>query len=271
MKGGTSQACAACKYQRRRCYSECPLAPYFPGNQPKMFRNSHRLYGVSNIMKILRRMETQEQRDEAMRSVIYESDMRERFPVHGCCGIIRHLYCQLMQAVEELQHVRAQLAMCADGCHNQIVDPGYFSPLPEQFGMNLPGDVLVGVQHFSINEAIPFEGHHHVTSEDNHVYVESNGDTLNHHTIQYPNYNSVAIQTQLFSFHLFPTQQETEVDFDDIPIDTLADDRQSYIESKEECESSCESSWKNITHSLEHTSKNDLKSAAACFKLTNTE
>ncbi|KAH7847039.1 hypothetical protein Vadar_021179 [Vaccinium darrowii] len=256
MKGGTSQACAACKYQRRRCYSECPLAPYFPGNQPKTFRNSHRLYGVSNIMKILRRMETQEQRDEAMRSVIYESDMRERFPVHGCCGIIRHLYCPLMQAVEELQHVRAQLAMCADGCHNQIVDPGYFSPQPEQFGMNLPGDVLVGL---------------HVTSENNRVYVESNSDTLNHHTIQYPNYNSVAIQTQLFPYQSFPAQQETEVDYDDIPIDTLADDRQSYIESKEECESSCESSGKNITQSLEHTSKNHLKSAAACFKLTNIE
>lgn len=231
VKGGTSQACAACKYQRRRCSSECTLAPYFPANQAKTFQNAHRLFGVSNIMKILVQMETREQRDEAMRSVIYESDMRERFPVHGCCGIIRHLYAQLVQAVEELQYVQAQLAMCGEQCHSRIVDQDY-STRPERFGMNLPGDVLMGLRHVCINDAIPLEGDHHVVSENNRAYVESSEDIENHYRVQHPNYNSVAIQSQSF-----PPQNKTEVYYDDIPFDILADDRQSYIESKEECES----------------------------------
>lgn len=230
VKGGTSQACAACKYQRRRCSSECTLAPYFPANQPETFQNAHRLFGVANITKkILGQMETREQRDEAMRSVIYESDMREKFPVHGCCGIIRHLYAQLVQLVEELQYVQAQIAMCEEKCHNRIADQSYsHSANPEQFGANLPGDVLMELRHVCINDAVPFEGiNHHLVTENNFAFVDqSNDDIANHYR--------VPIQSQSF-----PPQQETElVDYDEIPFDAvLADDRQSYIESKEEYES----------------------------------
>nr|CAD1818355.1 unnamed protein product [Ananas comosus var. bracteatus] len=54
-KGGTSRpACAACKHQRRKCTADCPLALYFPADQPKQFQNAHRLFGVSNILRILK-------------------------------------------------------------------------------------------------------------------------------------------------------------------------------------------------------------------------
>ncbi|CAN8269373.1 unnamed protein product [Cochlearia groenlandica] len=49
----TNQACAACKYQRRKCASDCILAPYFPHDRHNQFLNAHKLYGVSNITKII--------------------------------------------------------------------------------------------------------------------------------------------------------------------------------------------------------------------------
>ena len=110
VKGGTSQACAACKYQRRKCSDQCPLAPYFPASNPKLFQNAHRLFGVSNMMKILKKV-NDDQKHDAMQSIIYESNMRQRFPVHGCCGIIRQLYQQVQQTMDELCHVNARLHM----------------------------------------------------------------------------------------------------------------------------------------------------------------
>ncbi|KAJ9701997.1 hypothetical protein PVL29_003973 [Vitis rotundifolia] len=48
-----SQACAACKYQRRKCKPDCPLAPFFPSHDKERFRNVHRLFGVANVTKTL--------------------------------------------------------------------------------------------------------------------------------------------------------------------------------------------------------------------------
>ncbi|KAL1554810.1 LOB domain-containing protein 27-like isoform X2 [Salvia divinorum] len=118
VKGGTTPACAACKYQRRKCSPACPLAPYFPANQPKMFQNVHRLFGVSYVTKILERLTIKAEKDDAMRSIIYESDMRERFPVDGCCGVLVHLQQQLIAANQELDYINANL----QACREQMVD-----------------------------------------------------------------------------------------------------------------------------------------------------
>ncbi|KAM5557261.1 LOB domain-containing protein 27-like [Rosa sericea] len=45
--------CAACKYLRRRCPSDCVFAPYFPSNNPQRFDSVHRIYGASNVAKML--------------------------------------------------------------------------------------------------------------------------------------------------------------------------------------------------------------------------
>ncbi|KAJ4828405.1 hypothetical protein Tsubulata_027358 [Turnera subulata] len=113
IKGGAHQACAVCKYQRRRCTKECPLAPYFPADQQKVFQNAHRLFGVKNITNILRQV-PDTLKEEAMRSIKYQSDMRARFPVHGCLGIVCQLQMQLQQTIEEFRYVNAQLAMYRD-------------------------------------------------------------------------------------------------------------------------------------------------------------
>ena len=49
----TSTRCAVCKYFRRRCPSNCIFAPYFPPDNPQRFTCVRRIYGASNIGKML--------------------------------------------------------------------------------------------------------------------------------------------------------------------------------------------------------------------------
>ncbi|KAF3444742.1 hypothetical protein FNV43_RR14435 [Rhamnella rubrinervis] len=113
IKGGTSQACAACKYQRRRCSKECALAPYFPAEKAKEFQNAHRLFGVRNIMNILKQVPPQ-QKEDAMTSIIFESDMRAQYPIRGCMGIISQLHIQIQQVIDELRMVQSKIAICKE-------------------------------------------------------------------------------------------------------------------------------------------------------------
>jgi len=48
-----SGRCAACKNQRRRCPSDCIFSPYFPANDPQRFVSVHKIYGGSNVGKML--------------------------------------------------------------------------------------------------------------------------------------------------------------------------------------------------------------------------
>ncbi|KAG7560043.1 Lateral organ boundaries LOB [Arabidopsis thaliana x Arabidopsis arenosa] len=110
LKGGTSGACAACKYQRRRCAADCPLAPYFPAEQPKLFQNVHRLFGVRSIVKILEKLD-ETQKPEAMKSIIFQSYVRDRSPVYGCLGVTQQLQYMIWLAEEELKAVNSQLQL----------------------------------------------------------------------------------------------------------------------------------------------------------------
>ncbi|GER27727.1 LOB domain-containing protein [Striga asiatica] len=114
VKGGSTPACAVCKYQRRRCSLNCPLAPYFPANQPKMFQNVHRLFGVSNVTKILESLDNPIHKDDAMKSIIFEAEMRHNFPVQGCCVILSQLRFQIQCALEELHHLNSKIADCKE-------------------------------------------------------------------------------------------------------------------------------------------------------------
>ncbi|WVZ64747.1 hypothetical protein U9M48_014222 [Paspalum notatum var. saurae] len=107
---GHNQACAACKYQRRKCNPDCPLAPYFPADQQRRFLNAHRLFGVSNIQKALRRIDPA-MGPEAMSALIYQSEARAADPVHGCVAVIDALREQIHNTEVELLHVRHQIAM----------------------------------------------------------------------------------------------------------------------------------------------------------------
>ncbi|ESQ48612.1 hypothetical protein EUTSA_v10021306mg [Eutrema salsugineum] len=113
----TNQACAACKYQRRKCAPDCLLAPYFPHDRHHQFLNAHKLFGVSNITKIIKSLSPPE-KDAAMHTIMFQSDARANDPVEGCYSIIRKLHHQIECTRNELEIVLQQLAVLRDRAHN---------------------------------------------------------------------------------------------------------------------------------------------------------
>ncbi|KAK9131161.1 hypothetical protein Sjap_011648 [Stephania japonica] len=108
-------ACAACRYQRRKCTPECLLAKHFPPDRQEEFLNAHKLFGVSNIVKTIKLIRAAGNRppsdvDEAMKTMIYQSNVRAADPVGGCCRVIWDLQQQIDMHAAELSHVRRQLA-----------------------------------------------------------------------------------------------------------------------------------------------------------------
>ncbi|EOA34232.1 hypothetical protein CARUB_v10021744mg [Capsella rubella] len=107
---GGSTACAACKYQRKKCTKDCVLAPYFPQDRPKQFLNSHKLFGVSNITKMIKKVD-ESQRDIAMQNLIFHANARALDPVGGVYRIV----CDLKRKIEccqaELNFTLQQIAM----------------------------------------------------------------------------------------------------------------------------------------------------------------
>lgn len=51
--GAGASPCAACKLLRRRCAQDCVFAPYFPAEEPHKFASVHKVFGASNINKML--------------------------------------------------------------------------------------------------------------------------------------------------------------------------------------------------------------------------
>ncbi|KAL2641584.1 hypothetical protein R1flu_009171 [Riccia fluitans] len=83
----SSSPCAACKFLRRKCTSECVFAPYFPPDQPQKFANVHKIFGASNVTKILSDLPV-ENRQDCVTSLAFEAEARMRDPVYGCVGAI---------------------------------------------------------------------------------------------------------------------------------------------------------------------------------------
>ncbi|XP_074570560.1 uncharacterized protein LOC141827226 [Curcuma longa] len=132
--GTANSACAACRHQRRRCKPDCTLAPYFPATDQHKFLNAHRLFGVSNIIKIIANLDPV-QRNDAMRTIIFQSDMRAQDPVGGCYHIVEDLERQIKHCLAELQLVHRQLSICraqaaaaAAAVDLDVVGPGPFPP-----------------------------------------------------------------------------------------------------------------------------------------------
>uniref|UniRef100_A0A803MJN4 LOB domain-containing protein n=1 Tax=Chenopodium quinoa TaxID=63459 RepID=A0A803MJN4_CHEQI len=93
-KQGAVSPCAACKLLRRRCAPDCVFAPYFPADEPQKFANVHRVFGASNVNKMLQELPFH-QRGDAVSSMVYEANARIRDPVYGCVGAISSLQQQI--------------------------------------------------------------------------------------------------------------------------------------------------------------------------------
>ncbi|GJN07202.1 hypothetical protein PR202_ga25012 [Eleusine coracana subsp. coracana] len=106
--GSSSPPCASCKLLRRRCTQECVFAPYFPPEDPHKFAIVHKVFGASNVSKMLQELPAQ-QRADAVSSLVYEANARVRDPVYGCVGAISYLQQQVSQLQVQLALAKAEI------------------------------------------------------------------------------------------------------------------------------------------------------------------
>ncbi|KAK6122155.1 hypothetical protein DH2020_044106 [Rehmannia glutinosa] len=106
--GGGSSPCASCKLLRRRCAKDCVFAPYFPPDDPHKFAIVHKVFGASNVSKMLQELPVQ-QRADAVSSLVYEANARMRDPVYGCVGAISYLQNQVSQLQMQLAVAQAEI------------------------------------------------------------------------------------------------------------------------------------------------------------------
>ncbi|GLT26809.1 hypothetical protein SLA2020_018510 [Shorea laevis] len=103
-----SSPCASCKLLRRRCAKECIFVPYFPSNDPQKFAIVHKVFGASNVSKMLQELPVH-QREDAVSSLVYEATARVRDPVYGCVGTISYLQNQVSELQMQLSVAQAEI------------------------------------------------------------------------------------------------------------------------------------------------------------------
>lgn len=86
----------------------CTFAPYFPPEEPTKFANVHKVFGASNVTKLLNEI-LPHQREDAVNSLAYEAEARIRDPVYGCVGAISFLQRQVDRLQKELNAANADL------------------------------------------------------------------------------------------------------------------------------------------------------------------
>ncbi|CAH2060039.1 unnamed protein product [Thlaspi arvense] len=104
----TVTPCAACKLLRRRCAEECPFSPYFSPHEPHKFAAVHKVFGASNVSKMLLEV-GESQRGDAANSLVYEANLRLRDPIYGCMGAISALQHHIQSLQSELTTVRTDI------------------------------------------------------------------------------------------------------------------------------------------------------------------
>ncbi|CAL5424754.1 unnamed protein product [Camellia sinensis] len=137
--------CAACKFLRRRCTNSCILLPYFPPSEPEKFVAVHKVFGASNVCKMLQEVPVDD-REDAVTSMVYEAKARLRDPVYGCVAFVSSLQSQVFQLQSELNAALAEAQLsevfstvicsqaspsstsmakaCQDYCHDQQLTEG---------------------------------------------------------------------------------------------------------------------------------------------------
>ncbi|CAM8976721.1 unnamed protein product [Rhodiola kirilowii] len=111
MASGTGGSpCGACRFLRRKCAPDCIFAPYFcPDQPPETFAAIHRVFGASNLSKLLLNLPSHD-RCDAVLTIGYEAQARLTDPVYGCVAHIYTLQQQVASLQGELMQMRAQLA-----------------------------------------------------------------------------------------------------------------------------------------------------------------
>ncbi|CAL4947215.1 unnamed protein product [Urochloa decumbens] len=117
--GAAGAPCGACKFLRRRCVPGCVFAPHFGGGSVRehggagatgaaQFAAVHKVFGASNVAKMLSRVPVALRRDAAS-TVCYEAQARIADPVYGCVGTILALQHQVALVQAELSIAQTEL------------------------------------------------------------------------------------------------------------------------------------------------------------------
>ncbi|OIW11843.1 hypothetical protein TanjilG_31593 [Lupinus angustifolius] len=205
----TTQACAACKYQRRKCAPDCILAPYFPHDRQRQFLNAHKLFGVSNITKIIKVLEPHE-KDQAMRTIIYQSDMRANDPVGGCYRYIQVLHNQIEYHRTELELVLQNLAILRAQAHHQQQHPQHvYDPTLTNVNVGINGEDVMSAGELgdplSFYNSAAAQNHYHyiqqVPQQEQYIMLqesnENNCSNNNNNTMLQDHVNSWAMQNSM--------------------------------------------------------------------------
>lgn len=102
-------ACAACKKQRKKCDKNCKLAKLFTAEQAEDFDAVHRVFGIKNLMAILRKVEGEEMKRVARDTIVWEARQRVCNPLYGSFGLICQLQAQLVRLSEENDMLQKQI------------------------------------------------------------------------------------------------------------------------------------------------------------------
>ncbi|ESW13728.1 hypothetical protein PHAVU_008G220900 [Phaseolus vulgaris] len=105
---GGNPPCGSCKLLRRKCTEDCIFAPYFLSDDPQKFAIVHKVFGASNLSKMLQELPV-EQRADAVSSLVYEASARVRDPVYGCVGAISYLQNQVADLKMQLAVAQAEI------------------------------------------------------------------------------------------------------------------------------------------------------------------
>ncbi|KAI4374588.1 hypothetical protein MLD38_012568 [Melastoma candidum] len=175
--GSYNSPCAACKFLRRKCMAGCIFAPYFPPEEPQKFANVHKIFGASNVTKLLNEL-LPHQREDAVNSLAYEAEARVRDPVYGCVGAISYLQRQVHRLQKELDAANADLIRRGYDTYNTnnsnsssggMVDPLNTMQVPIQPSTAQRQQGLGGgfYQSFGIPYPLPWSNdHHHVNGPE---------------------------------------------------------------------------------------------------------
>ncbi|KAG6424662.1 hypothetical protein SASPL_115082 [Salvia splendens] len=145
----SNSPCAACKCLRRKCTQECVFAPYFPPDNPQKFTNVHKVFGASNVSKLLNELSVA-QREDAVNSLAYEAEHRLRDPIYGCVGFISVLQQRLSQVHVNLENAKKELAsyIGPSGMAPMLNHPGFVQQHGPQAYQLIPQNVqpVMGMQ-----------------------------------------------------------------------------------------------------------------------------
>ncbi|KAL7124720.1 hypothetical protein ABFS83_14G067700 [Erythranthe nasuta] len=191
MAGGTSP-CASCKLLRRRCAKDCVFAPYFPPDDPHKFAIVHKVFGASNISKMLQELPVQ-QRGDAVSSLVYEANARMRDPVYGCVGAISYLQNQVSQLQMQLAVAQAEI-LCIQ--MQQTHDDNHMI-VPLLPAANCPqlDDIIISDKSHLLFATNYNNNNHNLININNSININSNNNNLQQYYLSFANNSTSSSST----------------------------------------------------------------------------